>query len=125
MAHACGHQVGRPLGVERTPVGGCDWVDPTGLGLAIRTPDALGDDCRSPDEAALLYLRVMQWQAGKAYSIEAEAPDGELVYLGEQLTYVGEITLEWTAHTIHVFKTPNESLLGLRDEDIGSATPTI
>lgn len=65
-------------------------------------------------------MSVMDWEVGKVYTIEAEAGDGELVYLGEGLTYLGELTLEWTGHDVHVFRTPNGSLLGLRNEDIGS-----
>jgi hypothetical protein len=66
----------------------------------------------------------MDWRVGTAYSIEAEASDGEMVYLGEELTYLGELTLEWTAHQVHVFSTPEGSLIGLRDEDIGIWSPT-
>ncbi len=62
----------------------------------------------------------MDWKVGKAYAIEAEGPDGEMVYLGEEMTYLGELTLEWTGHDIHVFRTGTGSLLGLRNEDIGS-----
>lgn len=67
----------------------------------------------------------MNWEIGMAYSIEAEASDGEMVYLGERLTYMGELILEWTAHRVHVFKTGGDSLVGLRDEDIGSWSPSI
>lgn len=66
----------------------------------------------------------MDWAVGKAYAIEAEAGDGELVYLGEELTYLGELTLEWTGQVVHVFQTPSGSLLGLRNQDIGSWRPS-
>ena len=66
----------------------------------------------------------MDWEVGKAYSIEAEGPDGEMVYLGEMMTYLGELTMEWTGHQVHVFRTQNGSLLGLRDEDIASWSPS-
>ena len=72
-----------------------------------------------------MYLAAMEWQVGKAYSIEAEASDGEMVYLGEGLIYLGELTLEWTAHQVHVFRTPDDSLLGLRDQDIGGWSLTV
>lgn len=65
----------------------------------------------------------MKWEVGKAYVIEGEAPDGEMVYLGEGMTYIGELSLEWTSHTVHVFKTHGGSLIGLRDVDIGSWRP--
>ena len=38
---------------------------------------------------------AMDWEIGKAYPLEAEGPDGEMVYLGEMMTYLGELTLEW------------------------------
>ena len=66
---------------------------------------------------------AMDWEVGTAYTIEGEGPDGEMVYLGEMMTYLGELTLEWTGHQVHVFRTQNGSLLGLRDEDIASWTP--
>ncbi len=67
---------------------------------------------------------AMDWEIGKAYTLEAEGPDGEMVYLGEMMTYLGELTLEWTAHQVHVFRTQNGSLLGLRDEDIAPPART-
>ena len=67
---------------------------------------------------------AMDWEVGQAYSIEAEGPDGEMVYLGEMMTYLGELTMEWTAHQVHVFRTQNGSLLGVRDEDIASWSPS-
>lgn len=67
---------------------------------------------------------AMDWEVGTSYTIEAQGPDGEMVYLGEQMTYLGELTLEWTAHQIHVFRTQDGSLLGLRDEDIASWSPS-
>lgn len=66
----------------------------------------------------------MEWEVGKAYSIEGEAADGEMAYLGDEMTYVGELTLSWTAHQVHVFRTQDGSLLGLRNEDIGSWSST-
>ena len=66
----------------------------------------------------------MDWKVGQAYSIEAEGPDGEMVYLGEKMTYLGELTMEWTAHQVHVFRTQNGSLLGVRDKDIASWSPS-
>ena len=40
------------------------------------------------------------------------------------MTYLGELTMEWTAHQVHVFRTQNDSLLGVRDEDIASWSPS-
>jgi hypothetical protein len=66
----------------------------------------------------------MDWEMGKSYAINAEGPDGEMVYLGERLIYLGELTLEWTAHQIHVFEEVDGSLLGLRNEDIANLRPS-
>jgi len=66
----------------------------------------------------------MNWETGKSYAINAEGPDGEMIYLGESLRYVGELTLEWTAHQVHVFQEQDGSLLGLRNEDIASWSPS-
>lgn len=66
----------------------------------------------------------MDCVVGKTYFVEAEGPDGEMVYLGDELTYVGELTLEWSAHQVHVFQTPSGALLGVRDQDVASWRPT-
>ena len=69
-------------------------------------------------------VEAMDWETGKAYTIEGEGPDGEMVYLGEMMTYLGELNMEWTFHEVHVFKAQNGSLLGLRNEDIGALSPS-
>lgn len=60
-----------------------------------------------------------------AYSITAEGPDGEAMYLGESLTYLGELTLEWSSHEIHVFREGDGALLGLRPQDVATANPSV
>ncbi len=57
------------------------------------------------------------WDVGKSYEIEAEGLDES-----PTLTYLGEIKLSWTFERVHVFETPDRSLVGLRDEDIEAAT---
>lgn len=66
----------------------------------------------------------MDCVVGKTYFVEVEGPDGEMVYLGDQLTYLGELTLEWSSHQVHVFKTPSGSLLGVRDQDVADWRPS-
>ena len=65
----------------------------------------------------------MDLEVGTAYTIEGEGPDGEMVYLGEMMTYLGELTIEWTAHPVHEFRPQHASLFGVRDEDIASWSP--
>ena len=59
----------------------------------------------------------MAWEVGQTYEIEANQFDGSLT-----LAYIGEINLEWTFEDVHVFRTQDGNLLGLRNEDITSAT---
>ena len=66
----------------------------------------------------------MDWEIGKAYTIEGEGADGEMVYLGERMTYLGELNMEWTFHDVHVFSSQNGYLLGLRSQDIAALKPS-
>jgi hypothetical protein len=59
----------------------------------------------------------MTWEENKTYLIEAEGFAVE-----RRLTYIGEIQLGWTLERVHVFKAADSQLVGLRDEDITSAT---
>lgn len=59
---------------------------------------------------------TMTWEVGQIYEIEASTYEGP-----PTLTYVGEINLEWTFENVHVFRTQDGSLIGLRNEDIKSA----
>jgi hypothetical protein len=59
----------------------------------------------------------MTWEQGHSYEVEAEG-FGE----AQTLTYLGEINLSWTFERVHVFEASDQSLVGLRDEDIEAAT---
>ena len=59
----------------------------------------------------------MTWEENRTYLIETKSPDVE-----QRLTYIGEIQLGWTLERVHVFRAADERLVGLRDEDMISAT---
>lgn len=61
----------------------------------------------------------MSWEVDTTYLIEATDTLG-----AQRLTYVGEIHLEWTLERVHVFKATDGKLVGLRDEDVTSASAT-
>lgn len=62
---------------------------------------------------------AMVWEKGQSYVIEARGLDG-----AETVRYVGELKLEWEPFkSVHVFRTQDDTLLGLRNDDIHSAKP--
>jgi hypothetical protein len=66
----------------------------------------------------------MDCVVGKTYFVEVEGADGEIIYLGDQLIYVGESTLQMSDQQVHVFQTPSGSLLEVRDQDVADWRPT-
>ena len=58
------------------------------------------------------------WEQGHSYEVETDGFDE-----ARTLTYLGEINLSWTFERVHVFEASDQSLVGLRDEDIAAATP--
>jgi hypothetical protein len=61
----------------------------------------------------------MDWEKGQSYTIEARGLDGP-----QTVMYIGELKLEWEPFkNLHVFRTQDDTLLGLRNEDITSANP--